>query len=130
MTLGAVAAAVLLPSVVMAQTAPQGVYFEGRGGAVFLMDSDLGAAGIPPGAELSFDTGYMAEGAIGYADAGGLRGEVAVGYRKNDFDEASAPGFVTATVDGDITATTVMANGYMICILMLQRGGPCISVVG
>ena len=45
--LSAVVAAVLLPSAVMAQETPRGIYIEARGGAVFLMDSDLDATGLP-----------------------------------------------------------------------------------
>ncbi len=43
--LSAVVAAVLLPSAVMAQETPSGIYVEARGGAVFLMDSDLDITG-------------------------------------------------------------------------------------
>jgi opacity protein-like surface antigen len=109
--LSAIVAAVLLPSAVMAQTTPSGVYIEGRGGAVFLMDSDIDATGLPD-TDISFDPGWMAEGAVGYAHESGFRGEVAAGYRKNDFDEINVSGLGSAGVDGDVTATTVMANGY------------------
>ncbi len=114
--LSAVVAAVILPSAVMAQTTPSGVYVEARGGAVFLMDSDLdtGIAGLD--AEVSFDPGWMAEGAIGYAHESGFRGEIAAGYRKNDLDEikvsVAGVGSASASAGGDITATTVMVNGY------------------
>jgi hypothetical protein len=114
--LSAVVAAVILPSAVMAQTTPSGIYFEGRGGAVFLMDSDLdtGIAGLD--AEATFDPGWMAEGAIGYAHESGFRGEIAAGYRKNDLDEikvsVAGVGSASASAGGDITATTVMVNGY------------------
>ena len=115
-TLSAVVAAVLLPSALMAQETPSGVYVEGRGGAVFLMDSDIGL-GIPGiETEVSFDPGWMAEGAIGYAHESGFRGEIAAGYRKNDFDQLKVTvvgvGSASGSVDGDVTATTVMANGY------------------
>ncbi len=109
--LSAVVAAVILPSAVMAQTTPSGVYVEARGGAVFLMDSDLDATGLPD-TEVSFDPGWMAEGAVGYAHESGFRGEVAVGYRKNDLDEIKVSGLGSASAGGDITATTVMANVY------------------
>ncbi len=123
--LSAVVAAVLLPSAVMAQTTPSGVYVEARGGAVFLMDSDLdtGIAGLD--AELSFDPGWMAEGAIGYAHESGFRGEIAVGYRKNDLDEIKVSvaglGSASASAGGDITATTVMVNGYYDAYFDRQR---------
>ena len=113
--LSAVAAAVLLPSAVMAQETPRGIYIEARGGAVFLMDSDLDATGLPD-TEVSFDTGWMAEGAVGYAHESGFRGEIAVGYRENDLDEikvsVAGVGSASASAGGDITATTVMANVY------------------
>jgi opacity protein-like surface antigen len=114
--LTAVVATVILPSAVMAQTTPSGIYFEGRGGAVFLMDSDVDA-GIPGvDLEATLDTGWMGEGAIGYAHESGFRGEVAAGYRKNDIDklniDVAGGGSGSVAVDGDVTATTVMANGY------------------
>lgn len=116
MTLSAVVAAVLLPSAVMAQETPSGIYVEARGGAVFLMDSDLDTDIAGLDAEVSFDPGWMAEGAVGYAHESGFRGEIAVGYRENDLDEikvsVAGVGSASASAGGDITATTVMVNGY------------------
>ena len=123
LVLTAIVGAVVLPNAVAAQETPSGIYgpsgiyVEARGGAVFLMDSDL-EDGLPAGTELDveFDPGWMAEGAIGYAHESGFRGEVAAGYRKNDFDEVklsvAGVGSASAGAGGDITATTVMANVY------------------
>jgi opacity protein-like surface antigen len=116
----ALAVAVFLPGTIVAQEPPSGIYVEARGGAVFLMDSDLDASGLPD-AELSFDPGWMAEGAIGYAHESGFRGEVAAGYRENDVDELKVSGFGSADVDGDIAATTLMVSGYYDAYIDAQK---------
>lgn len=111
---------VLLGSVVMisltvgpalAQSQSAGPYGEIRGGVVLLSDSDIDQAGFPT-SEISFDTGGVVEGALGYASGTGLRGEVALGYRTNDTDQLSDPVFGVFPIDGDVTALSLMANGY------------------
>jgi len=67
------------------------------------------AAGSGPTAEFSFDTGWLAEGAVGYLDKNGLRGEITLSYRKNDADEVE---FLGSTFDADFELETYsgMAN--------------------
>ena len=74
--LAALAFLLLLPALALAQN--PGIYVEGRGGAAFLTDSDFDNTGIG-NVDLSFDTGWVIEGAVGYAHDNGLRGEVAIG---------------------------------------------------
>lgn len=108
-------AAFFLPNVAAAQNWSQGVYLEVRGGTVFLTDSDIDdLAGIDD-IELETDIGWLVEGAVGYAHDSGLRGEVAIGYRENEFDELEGDpggGSVSVDVDGDISAFTTMGNVY------------------
>ncbi len=67
-------------------------YGELRGGAGFA-DLDRG---------VDLESGWLIEGATGFAHGSGFRGELAVGYRTNDLDDIS----------GDIWAVTTMVNGY------------------
>lgn len=97
-----------------AQGMHEGVYVELRGGATFLSDSDLSATGFS-NTELEFETGFVIDGAVGYAHMSGFRGEFAVGYRENDFDDISGTvgGLPFAgSVNGDIKAASFMGNVY------------------
>lgn len=136
MTRGLLAAAValvLLPGAAAAQTGNSFYYGELRGGAAFLSDADIddrdGVLALT-GIEVEIDSkvGWLAEGAIGYADASGGRVEIAVGYRKNQFDEITIdPGGVSTTsdFDGDITALTTMFNAYYdFNAVAMGAGGP------
>lgn len=105
--------------------AKSGIYFELRGGLNYLSDSDISPAGFAGiDAEAQFDAGYMIEGAAGYEHSSGFRGEIAIGYRNNDIDDASVSGAinipsVTAFCSnggfecgGDVEAVSFMANVY------------------
>lgn len=107
--LAAIAIAVFLPTFALAQ-GTEGIYIEARGGASFLTDSELDNTGLGD-VDLSFETGYVIEGAVGYAHGSGFRGELAIGYRENDFDEVDV-GSASADLDGDISAFTTLVNGY------------------
>lgn len=85
-------------------------YGELRGGTVFAQDSDLDIPGFD--ASISSETGWMVEGATGFAHGSGLRGELALGYRSNDLDKFKLSGFGSADINGDIWAVTTMVNGY------------------
>lgn len=113
--LAAFAFAMFLPSVAAAQNWSEGVYVEVRGGATFLTDSDIEDLGGFDDIELDTDTGWLVDGAVGYAHDSGLRGEIAIGYRENEFDEIEADfggTSLSADVDGDISAFTTMGNVY------------------
>ncbi len=114
--LAATAALMLLPG---AAAARGSMYGELRGGATFLTDSQfeddtLSAAGFDD-VEVSFDTGWLVEGAFGYAHDSGLRGEFALGYRENEADELSGKFLGTPfelDIDGTFSILTTMANLY------------------
>ncbi len=113
----AAVAAVLLPASVSAQSyedTMKGLYFDLRGGLTSLSDSDLSEAGVTGEAE--FDNGYGIEGAVGYAHHSGFRGELALGYRNNDFDDVSVAGVSASgsgvNVGGQVESLSIMGNGY------------------
>jgi len=126
------ALAILAPGAARAQSAQdqlKGLYFELRGGGVLLDDADNSGPGLTGDivVESGFDTGYVVDGAIGYAHASGLRGEIALGYRSNDIDSltiaddgglggflglGSLDGLSTSAVSGDARMISLMANGY------------------
>ncbi len=127
----AAVAAVLLPASVSAQTyedASKGIYFEIRGGGTLLSDADNSGAGITTDIviESEFDLGFVVEGAVGYAHDSGVRGELALGYRQNDFDKLTITNDggvgaflgvgslngISVNTDGDVGALSFMANGY------------------
>lgn len=99
--------AAMLPGVAAAQSLSNSIYGELRGGASFLTDSELDAGGGAK-ADLEFDTGWLVEGAVGYAHESGFRGEVALGYRRNNNDELEGFG----EQDGHFSAFNTMANAY------------------
>lgn len=101
--------AMLLPNVAAAQNWQSGVYLELRGGATFLNDPDLN--GDPILDEIETDTGWLVDAAVGYAHDSGLRGELALGFRRNDIDEVTG-GSITVDADGDVSNFTAMFNGY------------------
>ena len=93
----------------------KGIYFEIRGGLVSLSDSDLSNPAFS-GVEAEFDNGFGIEGAVGYEHRSGFRGELAVGYRNNDFDDLSVAGISFSSaginVGGQVESLSVMGNGY------------------
>lgn len=108
--LAAAAAFMLLPGAGLAQDLKGNFYGELRGGASFPRDADTDFGGGLDG-DLSADTGWLVEGAFGYAHESGLRGEIAAGYRYNELDDFEVSG-VSVDFDGEITAVTAMANLY------------------
>ena len=86
-----------------------GPYFSGNIGAAFLTDSDISGGGED--GELSFDTGFAVAGAIGTSiDSFRVEGEVS--YQSNDIDEVSIDGLGSVDIDGDVTALSLLLNGY------------------
>ena len=96
------------PQIAVAQTGPYG---ELRGGIVFLNDADLDDDGGFDD-EISFDTGFLIAGAAGYAHESGFRGELELGYRKNNNDELDFEFIGSFDAKGDTSAFTTMVNGY------------------
>ncbi len=99
---------VLVPNIVAAQRVPDSLYLELRAGVAFLDDSDFDTPGSS--GELEYDVGGLVEGAFGYADRSGFRGELTLGYRENELDRIRFDGGGTAATDGDLGAFTVLAN--------------------
>lgn len=104
-----------------AQDDSSGYYVEGRGGASFVPGSELkdttgelaeiGLSQI----EAELQTGFLVEGAVGYAYDRSIRSEVSLGYHRNRIDGLSAMsnnGPVTADVDGDVSTFTALASFY------------------
>ncbi len=131
--LGVLAATALIaPGAVAAQSDQEsfkGLYFDIRGGASSLSDADNSGSGITSDIviESEFDTGYVLDGAVGYAHPSGLRGEIALGFRSHDIDTltitndggvgvflgvGSLNGLSTSDVDGDVRTVSLMANGF------------------
>jgi opacity protein-like surface antigen len=85
-------------------------YFSGNLGAVWVDDSDA-KNDIGAEAEFSFDAGFGLTVAFGSAYDNGARAEVELGYRNNDLDEFSEPGF-SESIDGDVSTLSLMVNGF------------------
>ncbi|HJS33398.1 MAG TPA: hypothetical protein VJ924_15490, partial [Alphaproteobacteria bacterium] len=97
------AATVLLPSIGSAQSAPTGFYLALGGGFNHPNNSDLNGGGL--NAELSYDNGWGAAGAIGYALPGGFRVEFELAYRANETDT-----FGGLPAGGDSTVWSGLVN--------------------
>lgn len=100
--------ALLLPGTAAAQRAPDSFYLELRAGAVSLEDADFDELGTS--GELTFEAGGAVEGAFGYAHSSGFRGEIAMGYRENEFDDFKLDGGGVSNANGDLGAFTTMGN--------------------
>lgn len=96
-----------LSAAVSAQAQDGNFYAKLFGGASTLQGSDftLNGASVP----VSFDTGFIAGGAFGYAYGGApLRAELEYSYRTGDV--SGLPPVVGS--GGDLASTSVMVNGY------------------
>lgn len=80
-------------------------YLSGSFGLISANDSTLSGAGS---GELSFDPGFGFIAAVGN-NFDGLRAEVELAYRTNDFDEFSSGG-VSGSVNGDMSSLALMGN--------------------
>lgn len=102
-----------------------GPYVSGQVGATWLDDADISISGAGSVAETSFDMGFNIGVAGGY-DFGPARVEGELTYRLNDIDEYSAPGFGTFSADGDVSALSLLANGFW----DIPTGGPVTPYLG
>jgi len=107
---------IALPHMANAQSQDDSWYFELRGGLNYLTDSDITVSGTPGSIEAEFDAGYAVQGAVGYEHSSGFRGELELGYRDNSLDAFQSGGVTipagTLGLDWEVSALTVMANGY------------------
>jgi opacity protein-like surface antigen len=86
-------------------------YISGNLGLVLVSDSDV-KDDFGDEAEISLDVGYGLSAAVGNAYENGARAEVEFGYRTNDIDDISVSGYRSASIDGDVSAMSLMANGF------------------
>ena len=100
----------------MAAPALAGPYFSVNGGAVWVEDSDI--SDDDPDVsfeELSYDTGYVVNAALGQAYSNGVRAELELAYRTNDLDDLKLTFFgfpASIPVGGEVTSWGFLANAY------------------
>ncbi|MEM8752589.1 MAG: outer membrane beta-barrel protein [Pseudomonadota bacterium] len=104
MRIACIAAALL--SAVATSAAADGPYLKLTGGASFLRDADLRLDGGDR-AEGSFDLGFAAGAAIGYAFTDNISAEVEYMYRSSDADGFGGGGFATG---GDLASVVISAH--------------------
>jgi opacity protein-like surface antigen len=100
-----------------------GPYVSGQVGATSVLDADNTAFGDT--IETSYDLGFNVGAAGGY-DFGLLRVEGEITYRQNDVDELGVPGTGSVGGDGDISAFSLMANGFW----DIETGSPVTPYLG
>lgn len=110
---GAFGGALLLP---LSAMAGQGFYWGLEGGASWLQKNNLNFndSAIPayvgaPGLTADYGTGWLGGVVVGYAAPHGLRPELELAYRRNDFNSLSANG-VSVPASGNENAFTGMLN--------------------
>ena len=121
--LGAAATLPLMAVAAQAQTMQPltGLYIAGGGGFNWVQSADISAqgllrseflvGGVNPSGKVSFDTGWVVVGSVGWGFGNGLRAEVEGNYRSNDVDRVS--GFAPLGVfssNGRQRSYGVMAN--------------------
>ena len=111
MGLRSLAAIALCASVLFGSTAfaTPGTYLSGGLGFTLASDGDMDGNGRHGEAE--FDTGYVVQGAFGHGYQNGVRAEVELAYRDNDFDTVEISNH-NYSASGDINTVSVMLNGY------------------
>lgn len=108
-----------------------GPYMNVLVGGTWVEDADLDFDEIPSAlfsAEAEFDTGFNVGVAGGY-DFGPARLEAEVAYRQNDVDRLKINFFgeqFKAKADGDISAASLMVNGYF----DIETGSPVTPYLG
>jgi opacity protein-like surface antigen len=113
----------VIPLVAVEPASAEGNYIGGGFGIAAYPDADLTVPGVGT-AELSSDSGFMVGLALG-TKIGSFRLEGEVAYRTNDADRLSGPGG-SASVTGDVTTTSLLANGYF----DIGSSGPITPFIG
>jgi outer membrane autotransporter protein len=101
-----------------------GPYMSVQVGSTWVKDADFDYDEFFP-LEAQFDTGFNV-GVAGGHDFGMVRLEAELAYRENDFDKIEFPFFGRARASGDISATSLMFNGYY----DLETGSPVTPYLG
>jgi opacity protein-like surface antigen len=91
--------------------AASGPYVSGSFGLSMPRDCDVTDATYPTTLTLEADDGLTFGGAAGYF-WGNMRIEGEITYQKNDLDQVSIPGIISTAIEGDITSTSFLLNGY------------------
>jgi opacity protein-like surface antigen len=88
-----------------------GPYVSGNLGLSMPRDADVKDSTMPATATFEDDEGIAFGAAVGYVLANTrIEGEYA--YQKNDLDKIKIPGVITTDVEGDITSSSFLLNGY------------------
>lgn len=103
-------------AMVVAMTAPAmaeevrsgNTYFRLSGGALVIDDVD--GKGAAAGSKISFDTGWVVSGAVGYNINSQIAVEAELTYLTADFDTISVAGLGSVSADGDLSSFLTMVN--------------------
>lgn len=112
-TILTVAALAIIAVPMSSMAAEDNIYIKGNIGLGMVMDSDIDNMPDNAGtAKMSFDSGFLATGAVGYDFAGPFRVEGEYGWQKNDLDQLSYHNQLGNFQQGDLKTQTLMVNGY------------------
>ena len=88
-----------------------GPYVSGNLGLSMPRDADVKDSTMPASVTFEDDEGIALGAAVGYVLAN-TRIESEFAYQKNDLDKVKIPGVISIDVEGDITSTSFLLNGY------------------
>lgn len=112
-TILAVAALTMIAVPINSMAAGNSMYIKGNVGIGMAMDSDIDNMPNNAGtAKMTFDTGFLGTGAVGYDFAGPFRVEGEYGWQKNDLDQLSFDNRFGNFQEGDLKTQSIMVNGY------------------
>jgi len=74
-------------------------------------DCDLKDSTFLPTVTFGAEEGLALGGAVGYF-WGNFRIDGEIAYQKNDLDKINIPGIISTAIEGDITSTSFLLNGY------------------
>lgn len=112
-TVLAVAALTMIAVPMSSMAAGDSMYIKGNVGIGMPMDSDIDNMPNNAGtAKMTFDSGFLATGAVGYDFAGPFRVEGEYGWQKNDLDQLSFDNQFGNFQEGDLKTQSLMVNGY------------------
>jgi len=112
-TLLTVAALAVIAVPVSSMAADDSIYIKGNIGIGMAMDSDIDNMPNNAGtAKVTFDSGFLVTGAVGYDFAGPLRAEAEYGWQQNDLDQLSYSNRIGNFNEGDLKTQSIMVNGY------------------
>ena len=102
--------ALLMSCFAVGAMAAEGPYFSGNLGVTMPTDSDVSESGLS--GEITYDAGFAIGAALGY-EFGAGRLEAELGYKIADTDKVKVDGLGSASIDGDLSVLSFMANGYL-----------------